>query len=86
MGAGLGVFFSSMYPSIVERLVMLDIIKPMSSEGGPTSSSMAQAMDDFLSIEEKIKPDLIPSYSFEDALQRLVMATDNRYLKKVSLN
>jgi pimeloyl-ACP methyl ester carboxylesterase len=78
MGAGLGVFYSSMFPSSVERLVMLDMIKPMSHDEGTTASSMAQAVDFFLSVEEKVKPELTPSYSFQDALNRMITATDNR--------
>jgi len=67
-----------MFPSAVERLVMLDMIKPMSNDEGTTASSMAQAVDFFLSVEEKVKPELTPTYSFDDALNRLIVATDNR--------
>lgn len=84
MGAGLGVYFASMYPNIVDKLVMLDMIKPISSDEGPTGLGMGSAIDMFLSLEDKVKPELSPSYSYQDALDRLRAATENRYeLKKI---
>jgi len=80
MGGGLGSFFSAMYPSDVDRLVLLDIVKPISHDESTTSDSMRQSIEFFLGVEEKAllssREATVPSHSYEDAMRRLILATD----------
>jgi len=77
MGAGIGALYASIFPSQIERLVMLDLVMPMTGESGEDyAKKMSLAIDQFLALEEKIQP-IPPSYESTDAVDRLVKATRN---------
>jgi len=61
---------------------MLDLVKPVSmDEESNYSEKLALAIDAGLSMEEKIKPEP-PTYSYEDAMNRLMKAVDNSITEK----
>jgi pimeloyl-ACP methyl ester carboxylesterase len=75
MGAGLGVLYASVFPSQVERLIMLDLTKPITGDRGQGyADQMANGVEKFLAMEEKIQP-IPPTYGFKEAVDRLVAAT-----------
>ena len=59
----------------VERLIMLDLVKPITGESGDDyASKISLAIDQFLALEEKIQP-TPPSYDYASAVERLVKGT-----------
>jgi pimeloyl-ACP methyl ester carboxylesterase len=77
MGAGIGALYASIFPAQVERLVMLDLVMPITGESGDDyAKKMSIGIDQFLALEEKIQP-IPPSYESTDAVDRLVKATRN---------
>lgn len=54
---------------------MLDLVKPITGDQGKGyANQIATGIDSFLEIDEKIQP-IPPSYSYQDALNRLIKAT-----------
>ncbi|ODM88353.1 putative serine hydrolase, partial [Orchesella cincta] len=75
MGAGLGAYYASLYPSQVERLVLVDLVKGITADTNEDlADKVAASIDSFLTTEEKVTPQP-PSYSYEDALHRQISAT-----------
>lgn len=67
------------YPIVsqVERLILLDLLKPITGDGGKGyAEQVATGIEKFLAMEEKIQP-IPPSYTFADATDRLIKATYN---------
>lgn len=78
MGGGWGSLFASLYPDQIDKLVMLDVIKPFSNEEGITPRNMMQSIEYLISLEEKQKQKCSRTYSYEEAVQQLISATDGR--------
>jgi len=76
LGAGLGVYFSSVYPSMVDKLIMIDMIKPMSTDSGSTPEAMAAGLNEFLEMEGRLNIEMSKSFTHEEAVTRWIMAAD----------
>lgn len=71
MGAHVGLFFASMYPEKVERMISLDVIQQLSAKASFLPMQLRSVMDDFQSIMTKI--DRSPAYStYENIRQKYV--------------
>lgn len=58
----------------VENLVLLDLAKPITSSKNTITAKLPSAINAFLSLEDKMDP-VPPSYTYFDALERLMKAT-----------
>ena len=74
MGAGLGAYYASIYPTEIDKLIMLDLVKAITSETSQDMASrMGTSIDTFIATDAKITPDP-PSYTYEEALHRQMSA------------
>jgi len=75
MGATVGLMYGSFYPEELERLLLLDIIKPAPIPLPFHTQKTGKAIDLTLSLEKKIYEGTPKSYTMEDLVSRYVKAT-----------
>ena len=73
LGGLIGSVYAAISPDQVEKLVMIDIVKPISVPSKNQPEKTAKALDSYESIIKKLQQ-TPPSYSYETARQRLVQA------------
>ena len=73
MGGIVGSTFTAVTPQMVHKLVMVDIIKPMSTPAKLQPDKSAKALDTYMEVLKKLEQSP-PSYSYEIARDRLVAA------------
>lgn len=73
MGAALGLFFASIFPKIVDTIIAIDMIKPLSFPAEELAKRTSDGIKLFLNLDEKInsKP---PVYDHKTAIQKLIEA------------
>jgi pimeloyl-ACP methyl ester carboxylesterase len=76
MGAGVGAFYASVFPSDIEQLVLLDLVKPLTGDQHGYAENIRKAIGAALALEEKLNP-VPPTYDYFEALDRLRKATSN---------
>lgn len=75
MGGYVSIFFASLFPDLVDKVISLDIIKPLTFKSDDLSRSTANAVQTFLSIEDKLaSSEAQPTYTFKDGMKRLIQA------------
>ena len=72
MGGGMSLMYSVTHPEHVNRLVMLDAIKPISRSIDSIVQRTRASVDDLLSIENKLNTGKSSHYTYEMALKRLL--------------
>ncbi|CAH0561223.1 unnamed protein product [Brassicogethes aeneus] len=70
-GAQLGYFYSQMYPNKVEKLIMLDAITMWPIQSGISSKYVKHIYETFLKVDEKLKTNKPPVYTYEEALEKV---------------
>lgn len=67
MGGSTGLLFASLYPDNVERLLLLDIVKPVTLPLGWHTQSISEAIDQQLELEKRMtNPKLERSFTIEE--------------------
>lgn len=75
MGGYVSIFFASLFPDLVDKVISLDIIKPLTFKTDDISRSTANAVETFLTIESKLSvSEVQPTYSYGDGMKRLIQA------------
>ncbi|XP_025415619.1 serine hydrolase-like protein isoform X4 [Sipha flava] len=72
MGGMIASFFASIYPEYIERLVMIDCAGPMSIYPEDTIQFMRTLCDNLLMVESKTMNRSPPSYTYEQAVNRIL--------------
>lgn len=75
MGAIVGSMFTAVAPHMVDRLVMIDIVKPISTPATNQPEKSAKAVEGYVQILKKLQQDP-PRYTYEVARERLVQANN----------
>ena len=75
MGGGMSFVYAVTHPEHVQRLVMLDAIKPVSRSIDSIVQRTRASVDDLLSIEKKLASGQTKYFTYEDALKRLLEGT-----------
>ncbi|XP_013783557.2 serine hydrolase-like protein [Limulus polyphemus] len=74
MGGGLGLLFASIYPVLVEKVISIDITKPVIVPDDDVAYQALHTIDQQLVFEKKQSP---PVYTPDKALQRLINGLQN---------
>lgn len=86
MGAAIGIFYTCLFPTYVERVITLDIIKPLTFPAAKLAEKTREGIDSFLQLEGKNCPhpsespkpvdksSFIPTYDHDTAVQKLISA------------
>lgn len=72
MGAITALFFTSMYPELVDKLISLDVVKQLSSSAEYLPARMKSVLDNFRDIVERLNRGPLSTVSYEEARDRLV--------------
>ena len=72
MGGGMSFMYSVTHPEQVQRLVMLDAVKPISRSLDSIVTRTRASVDDLLAIEAKLASGKSNLYTYEQALKRLL--------------
>ncbi|XP_076311947.1 serine hydrolase-like protein [Tachypleus tridentatus] len=81
MGGGLGLHFASIYPFLVEKVISIDIIKPVIIPHDALTSHVLQTIDQQLVLEKKrLQPPRV--YTHDQALQKLIKGLKNQVTEK----
>jgi len=75
MGGIVGSIFTSVTPEMVDRLVMIDIVKPISIPAKFQPDKSVKAIESYLQVLKKLEQGP-PSYPYEAARQRLLQANN----------
>ncbi|XP_023235821.1 serine hydrolase-like protein [Centruroides sculpturatus] len=71
MGSGLAIMFGSIYPEIVNKIIGIELLKPLSYPSEIVTTILRNSMNQYVKLEHKLKSD--PSvYSEENALRTLI--------------
>lgn len=73
LGGLIGCMFASTLPDMIEKLVMVDIVKPISLPAKYQPKKTGEAVENYVQILKKLEQSP-PSYTFESARERLVQA------------
>lgn len=75
MGGYLSIYYASLFPDRVERVISLDILKPLTYKADELSRSAARSIESFLLIEEKMSDPsrMDATYTWEAAVDRLLV-------------
>lgn len=76
LGGHLGLYLCSLWPQKVRKLVLLDTIGPMYVKTGEYLSHYKMKLEELLTTEKKFSNKKNPSYSYKEALDRVMT---NRY-------
>ena len=75
MGAGIAIWYSSIFPEDVDRMISMDLVnvEPLTLEKHvkKTGESIKQGVEVFKKLS---KSDTVPTYTYEDAVARAYMA------------
>ena len=86
MGAAIGLFYACLYPKSVQRIVCLDMIKPLTFPSTKLAAKTREGIEQFLKLEAKSIPtngltngngssnSSIPLYELEEAVAKLISA------------
>lgn len=89
MGAAIALFYACLYPKSVQRIVALDMIKPLTFQRENLAAKTREGIEQFLQLEAKtMKADsvsltngggvdvnsAIPTYDFDQAVSKLIQA------------
>ncbi|XP_014289633.1 serine hydrolase-like protein [Halyomorpha halys] len=72
LGAQVTVFFSSLYPNFVEKAVLIDGLTPIVIDVERTPSHLRKIYNNLQSLEKYMLNKKPPSYTYEEALKRLI--------------
>ena len=72
MGAITALFFTSMYPDLVEKLISLDAVKQLSSSAEYLPVRMRSVLNNFQEIVERLEQGPLSTTNLEEARERLV--------------
>ncbi len=72
MGAITALFFTAMYPELVDKLISLDAVKQLSSSAEYLPARMRGILNNFQEIVERLDQGPLSTVSYEEARDRLV--------------
>lgn len=72
MGAAIGLFFSCLFPQSVEKVIALDMIKPLSFPAEELAKRTSDGIVTFLDLEQKISDP--PIYDRKTSIEKLINA------------
>ena len=75
LGGIVGSMFTAISPQMVEKLVMIDIVKPISTPAKFQPEKSAKAIESYIQVLKKLEQGP-PSYSYEAARERIVQANN----------
>ncbi|KAJ3658681.1 hypothetical protein Zmor_010406 [Zophobas morio] len=70
-GAQIGFLFARLYPEYVEKLIMLDTIHFFPIHVGQFQQNLTDKFDYIIELNEKMKTKSRPTYTYNEALQKL---------------
>lgn len=70
MGGGVGVLLSSLYPDMVDKLITIDLLAPVTRNPEKATERLRASIAELLKIERDTRPE--KTYSKEEAVQRLL--------------
>jgi pimeloyl-ACP methyl ester carboxylesterase len=71
-GGELGLYLCSLWPQRVRKLVLLDTVGPMYLETDNYLTYIKMMLENVLTIEKKFSDEKSPSYSYKEALHRVM--------------
>lgn len=86
MGAAIALFYACLYPKSVQRIIALDMIKPLTFQRDNLAAKTREGIEQFLQLEAKtMKTEnasltngngntSIPTYNFDEAVKKLIQA------------
>lgn len=72
MGGYIGIFYASLFPENIEKVIAIDIVKPLTFKSEDLASMAASSINSYIAIEEKLISSKIPKYSKEESVARLL--------------
>ena len=74
MGGYVSIIYASLFPKEVERVITLDILKPLTYEADHLTNHFAKSIESFVQIESKVNQQAtnIPEYTKSEAVDRLL--------------
>ena len=72
MGGYIGIFYASLFPENVERVIAIDIVKPLTFKSEDLASMAASSINSYIAIEDKLKSNKMPKYTKEETVTRLL--------------
>ncbi|KAI1301693.1 putative serine hydrolase [Halotydeus destructor] len=72
MGGYTSIFFASLFPHAVKKVISLDIVKPLTFKSEDLAMSTAKSIDVFIDTEDKLAILPTPTYKEEDLVERLI--------------
>lgn len=85
-GGQIGFSFAQIYPERVKKLIMLDTIHIFPISANYCSDYLEDKINVFLTTEEKLKSGRQPTYTYEEAVEKLrIRRNDNTLSREASL-
>ncbi|KAK4298113.1 hypothetical protein Pmani_029526 [Petrolisthes manimaculis] len=76
MGAGIGLLYAGTFPEKVKKLVMIDLIKPMSTPAADQPEKTALGISDLIKAESRLESNP-PSYEYDVIIDKMVKSYGN---------
>lgn len=84
MGGGISALFSATYPEMVERLILVDSVKPVTRPRDRIIERTKLSIEELLTFEDKMSSGKAPLYTYNQAKERLIqgkLACVKNYVK-----
>lgn len=72
MGGFIGIFYASLFPDSIDKVIAIDIVKPLTFKSEDLASMAASSINSFLAIEEKLVSSKTPVYGKDECVTRLL--------------
>ena len=72
LGGQLGVYLCSLWPQLVNKLILIDAIAPAALETKHYLSRHKHLLDDIFKREERFTENNVPNYTYKEALERVI--------------
>lgn len=72
MGGFIGIFYASLFPDSIDKVIAIDIVKPLTFKSEDLASMAASSINSFLAIEDKLASSKTPVYTKDECVTRLL--------------
>ena len=72
MGAAIGLFFSCLFPNMIEKVIAIDMVKPLSFPAEELAKRTGDGINTFLTLEQKNASP--PVYDHKTTVEKLIQA------------
>lgn len=83
MGGGISALFSATYPEMVERLILVDSVKPVTRPRDRIIERTKLSIEELLTFEDKMSSGKAPLYTYNQAKERLIQGSFQLHGKEV---